>query len=116
MSAHSSSGRPFKSFNEYRLLTTFLALIPSCCDLRRGETAGEPTLLIPTFLPTVALINLCLSNGEPESCKSSLKNNYARRIATQGFILEWFMDTPVGSFEALKPDWSGAPGGGRCTS
>src|SRR5215213_1314946 len=56
MSAHSSSGRPFKSFSEYRLLTTFLALIPSCWDFRRGETAGEPTLLFPDVLPIAALI------------------------------------------------------------
>src|SRR4029453_13206354 len=79
MSAHSSSGRPFKSFNEYRLLTTFLALIPSCCDLRRGETGGEPTLLIPTFLPIVALINLCLSHlGE-----TGTPSVFLRRILTQ---------------------------------
>src|SRR5215213_6922113 len=56
ISDHSSSGRPFKSFSEYRLLTTFLALIPSCSDFRRGETAGEPTLLFPDVLPIAALI------------------------------------------------------------
>src|ERR1044071_2930509 len=56
ISAHSSSGRPFKSFSEYRLLTTFLALIPSCCDFRRGETAGEPMLVFPAFLSIAALI------------------------------------------------------------
>jgi hypothetical protein len=38
-------------------------LIPSCSDLRGGETEGEPTVVFPTFLSTAALINLCLSNG-----------------------------------------------------
>src|SRR5215213_2280579 len=56
MSDHSSIGRPFKSLSEYRLLTTFLALTPSCSDFRRVETAGEPTLLFPAVLPIAALI------------------------------------------------------------
>src|SRR6185503_6683292 len=67
MASQSSNGTPFASFSEYRLLTTFLALIPSCCDLRRGETAGDPTLEFPIFLPTTALIISAFLTGEPES-------------------------------------------------
>ena len=100
MSAHSSKSLPAGFFREYRLLTTFLALIPSS-DFRRGETAGEPTLLFPTDLPIAALINLCLSNGEPES-RVDFKNGNARRIATQAINLECSLETPVGSVEALK--------------
>src|SRR5215212_10318157 len=69
ISDHSSSGRPFESFNEYRLLTTFLALTPSCCDFRRGETAGEPTLLFPAVLPIAALI---ISAFQKELCPGVL--------------------------------------------
>src|SRR5262245_11777624 len=101
ISVHSSRGRPFKSFNEYRLLTTFLALIPSCCDFRRGEIAGEPARAFPAFLPIAGLLmNVCLSTGRPEIL--SFKNGCARRIATQGLILECVAFTPVGSFEATK--------------
>jgi hypothetical protein len=45
-------------------------------------------------------MNVCLSTGRPEIL--SFKNGFARRIATQGFNLECVLDTPVGSFEALK--------------
>ena len=73
------------------------------------------TVVFPTFLPIAALINLCLSNGEPEG-RIGFKNGAARRIATQGFNLECVADTPVGSFAATKTTlvrgsgvWAAAP-------
>jgi hypothetical protein len=47
--------------------------------------------------------------------ESTFKNGPAARIATH-FNLECFMETPVGSFEALKTWLECAPGGGRCSS
>src|SRR5215213_5102080 len=78
MSAHSSNGFPDESFREYRLLTTFLALIPSCCDFRRGETV-EMAGTFPIFLPTVALI-----------ISAFQKIVIPKRIATQAFNLDVF--------------------------
>jgi hypothetical protein len=101
MASQSSNGTPFESFSEYRLLTTFLALIPSCCDLRRGETAGDPTLLFPIFLPTTALIISAFLTGSPK-VESHFKNGYARRIATQAINLECGLDTPVGSVRSAN--------------
>jgi len=83
------------------LLTTFLPLIPSCCDLLRGETSGELTGVFPTFLPIAALINLCLSNGEPAG-RIGFKNGFSKRIATQDINLECVAFTPVGSFDITK--------------
>src|ERR1051326_5920666 len=85
MSAHSSRGSPNGFFREYRLLTTFLALIPSCCDFRRGETAGEPTLLSSTVLPIAALIISAFQ-------KIVIPGVLLRR----GFNLEFIAFTPVG--------------------
>src|ERR1044072_2000178 len=92
ISDHSSSGRPFKSLSEYRLLTTFLALIPSCWDFRRGETA----VLFPVVLPIAALIIFAFLTGSPK-VDLGFKNNYARRIATQGVNLDCALDNSVGS-------------------
>src|SRR5688500_14168565 len=89
--------RPFESFSESRLLTTFLAFSPSSCDFRRGDTLVEPTGVRPTFLPIAALINICLSYGEPES-KSSFKNTSARRNWYAGFNLDCLAGIPVGYY------------------
>src|SRR5689334_22115944 len=101
MSAHSSKGCPFKSFSEYRLLTTFLALSPSSCDFRRGETAGAAAGVCPTFLPTVALIDLVpFSRGARKYCVS--ETGVPRRIATQSLSLECYLITTVGLKHHVK--------------
>src|ERR1041385_2028589 len=72
MASQPSNGCPFAAVSEEGWLTTFLALIPSGCDFRRGETA-EMAGTFPIFLPTVALIYLCLSRS---------KNGCTKQIAT----------------------------------
>src|SRR5829696_2425639 len=102
ISAHSSSGRPFASFSEYRLLTTFLTLIPSCCDLRRGDMAGEPPVLFPVLPIAALLINLCLSNGEPEG-RLAFQKRLCQAYCYAGLNLECVLDLLVGSFRSPKP-------------
>src|SRR5215213_10479439 len=82
MAAQSSYGCPFKSFSEYRLLTTFLALIPSGCDFRRGETAGEPTLVFPALLSIAALLIIsAFLTGSPKVIKVQKRECQAYRYA-----------------------------------
>src|SRR5262245_15033916 len=96
MSSHSSRGIPAGFLREYRLLTTFLALIPSCCcDFRRGETAGEPTLLFPIVLPIAALIISAFQ-------KIVIPGVLLRRA----FNLECVLDTPVGSIASSAVEYT----------
>src|SRR5690242_11051527 len=102
MSAHSSKGWPLESLSEYRLLTTFLALSPSSCDFRRGETTGDPAWvladaagLFPTFLPIVALIDLLPFSFRGRKC-CVLETRRLWRIATQSLSLDCVLITTVG--------------------
>ena len=72
--------------------------------MRFGVWVGELTVF-PT-LPIAALIFSAFLMEEPTSL--SFKNGKARRITTQGFILECVADTPVGFFEATNPRWRAA--------
>jgi hypothetical protein len=57
MSGHSSSARPFASFNEYRLLMTRLAFNPNGRGFRRVVGVdGDDEFGFEDFIPMTALI------------------------------------------------------------
>src|SRR4030095_15170415 len=75
MSAHSSIARPFESFNEYRLLTTFVALSPSCCVFRREGMEGELTVVFD-FLSNAALMFMPFSRETFARVRSGLEKRF----------------------------------------
>ena len=100
ISVHSSIALPFESFSEYRRLITRLALRPSGCDFRLGETVGELVAFRP-FLPIAALIFSAFSRGRPCEGHSGLKNGSATRTNSRVPLTKIVgADTPVGSIRS----------------